>query len=160
MKTIKNLMFAAIAGILLSQTSVVRAANEHSDATITWTKHVTAFLPPGGDVFGTIAGVAGEDIGEGTVVGDAFWPIESLPGDKITFEAEYHFTGSKHSLTIRFRTVQSPDNSGVVVGVVTEGWLKGNVVTGTYTARTCDEGVNLTCFDGTFTIKKGTKAQN
>jgi hypothetical protein len=113
-----------------------------------------------GDIFATIAGVAAGDIGEGTVTGDAFRPIDPLDGGKITFEAEYHLVGAQHSLTIRFRAIQSPDLSGVVIGVVTEGWLKGNIVTGTYQGRACDEGVNFRCFDGTFTIKKGTKAQN
>ena len=65
-----------------------------------------------------------------------------------------------HSVTVHFTAVQAPNGSGVVSGVVTEGWLKDNVVEGHYTARSCDEGVNLTCFDGTFVIKKGSKAKN
>jgi hypothetical protein len=161
MKPIKNLIFAALAGILLSQASVTRADNrDNRDAIITVTKHVTAFLPPGGDIFGTIAGTAGGDVGTGTVIGDAFSPVEGLPDGSVTFEAEYHIVGSKHSLTIHFRTVQAPDNSGVLIGVVTDGWLKGNTVEGSYTARTCDEGVNSTCFDVIFVIKKGSKAKN
>ena len=158
-KIIKNLTLAAGAATLLFQTSITRAddARDNRDATITWTKHVTAFLPPGGEVFATIAGTAGGDLGDGTVIGDALSPLEFLPGGSLTFEAEYRFVGSKHSFTVHFRTVQAPDNSGVIIGVVTDGWLKGNVVIGQYTARSCDEGVNLTCFDGTFTIKKGSK---
>src|SRR6185503_3163140 len=130
---------------------------DHRDGIITWTKHVTAFLPPGMEIFATIAGTAGGDLGDGTVIGDAFSPVEALPDGSLTFEAEYRFVGSKHSLTVHFRTVQAPDNSGVITGVVTDGWLNGNVVTGHYTGRACDEGVNLTCFDGTFVIKKGSK---
>jgi hypothetical protein len=84
---------------------------------------------------------------------------EALAIDNLMSEAEYYFVGKKHSLTVRFRTVQAPDNSGVIIGVVTEGWLKGNVVEGHYTARSCEEGVNFTCFDGTFVIKKGSKAK-
>jgi len=161
MKIIKNLMFAVLAGILLFQASVARADNnrDQRDAIITWTKHVTAFFADG-EIFGTIAGTAGGDLGVGTVIGDAFNPIESLSDDKLTFEAEYHFTGSKHSLTVHFRTVQSPDGSGVITGVVTDGWLKGNVVEGHYTARSCDESVLSPCFDGVFIIKKGSKAKN
>jgi len=158
MKSIKNLAMIALAATSLILTSTTRADDEHSDATITWTKHVVAFLPPGGDIFGTIAGVAAGDIGSGTVSGDAFNPVAPLDGGKITFEAEYSFVGSKHSTTIRFRTVQAADGSGVIIGVVTDGWLKGNVVTGTYTFRPCDEGV-AGCFDGSFLIKKGTKAR-
>jgi hypothetical protein len=159
MKTIKNLMFAAIAGLLLSQTSVM-SADDHSDAIITWTKHITALFPPGGDVFGTIAGTAAGDLGIGTVTGEAFYPVDFVSGGSRAFEAEYHFAGSKHSFTVHFSAVQAPDGSGVVTGVVTDGWLKGNAMKGHYTAYSCDEGVNLTCFDGTFTIQKGTKAQN
>ena len=159
MKITKNLKLATVAATLLFQTSAIRA-DDNRDAIITWTKHVTAFLPPGGDVFGTIAGTAGGDLGTGTVIGDAFNPIEVVPGG-LTFEAEYHFVGSKHSLTVHFRTVQSlADNSGVIIGVVADGWLKDNVVEGRYTARACDEGVNLTCFDGVFVIKKGSKAKD
>jgi hypothetical protein len=164
MKTIKNLMFAAIAGILLSQTSVVRAADDHSDAIITWTKHVTEFLPPGGDIFATFEGPAGGDLGEGTIIGDAFNPREVLPNGSATFEAEYRFTGSKHSLTVLFRIVQGVDQNGVIrgvmTGVVTDGWLKGNVGEGHYTGYACEQGVNHLCFDGVFIIKKGSKHQD
>jgi hypothetical protein len=159
MKIIKSILLTAIAATILFQTSVSRA-DDHRDAIITWTKHVTAWLPPGGEIFATIAGTAGGDLGTGTVAGDAFNPVEALPDGRMTFEAEYRFTGSKHSLTVRFRSVMAPDNSGVVTGVVTDGWLKGNVITGRFTARSCDQGVDRICFDGTFIIKKGSKAQN
>ena len=137
MKIIKNLTFAGPGGsgghaaVPNFNHSRRRQDRDHRDAIITWTKHVTAFLPPGGEIFGTIAGVAGGDLGDGTLTGDAFNPVEVLPDGSITFEAEYHFIGSKHSFTVHFRTVQAPDNSGVITGVVTDGWLKGNVVVGT-----------------------------
>ena len=57
----------------------------------------------------TVAGVVGGDIGEGTMTGDAFDPVEVLPDGSVTFEAEYRLVGSKHSLTVRFRSVQAPD---------------------------------------------------
>jgi hypothetical protein len=157
MKKVKFLAMLALAVTSLFLTSTTtRADEEPSDAKITWTKHITAFLPDG-DIFATIAGEAAGDIGSATLTGDAFNPVAPLDGGRITFEAEYRFVGAKHSVTVRFRAIQSPDLSGVVVGVVTDGWLKGNVVTGTYQGRVCDEGVNLKCFDGTFLIKKGTK---
>jgi hypothetical protein len=156
MKTIKNLVMIAVAATSLLLTSTTRGDEEHSDATINWTKHVTAFLPPGGNMFATIGGVATGDLGEATLLGDALNPVRVVAGG-ITFEAEYRFVGAKHSLTMRFRVVQAPDKSGVMTGVVTDGWLKGHVMTGHYTARTCDEGVNLLCFDGTFLIKKSDK---
>ena len=161
MKIIKNILFAALAAMLLFQTSITRADDnrDHRDAIITLTKWVTAFFPPTEEIFATGVGVAGGDLGEGTLTLDAFSPVEVLPDGSITFEAEYRFIGSKHSLTVHFRTVQAPDNSGVIIGVVTDGWLKGNVVTGHYTARACELGVNFTCFDATFEIHKGSKAQ-
>jgi len=162
MKIIKHVTFAALAATLLFQTSIARADDnrDHRDAIITWTKHVTAFLPPGGEIFATIAGTAEGDIGDGIVMGEAFNPRVPLPGG-VTFEADYHFIGSKHSLTVHFRTVQGPDPSGVIRGVITgfvkDGWLKGNVVVGEYTGYACDQGVAGLCFDGTFVIKRGTK---
>ena len=166
MKIIKNILLAALAATVLFQTSITRADDnrDHRDAIITWTKHITAFLPPGGDIFATIAGTAEGDIGDAILMGDAFNPRELLPNGFVTFEADYHFIGSKHSLTVHFRTVQGPDPSGVVRGVITgfvkDGWLKGNVVEGEYMGYACPQGVNFTCFDGTFVIKKGSKAQN
>ena len=169
MNTIKNLKFAGLAALaalavtLLFQSSVTRADDnrDHRDAIITWTKHITAFLPPGGEIFATIAGTAEGDIGDATLVGEAFNPRDLLPNGFVTFEADYHFIGSKHSLTVHFRTVQGPDPSGVVRGVITgfvkDGWLKGNVVVGEYTGYACDQGVAGRCFDGTFVIKKGSK---
>jgi len=159
MKIIKHLTFAALAVTLLFQSSVTRADDnrDHRDAIITWTKHVTALLPPGGEIFATIAGTAEGDIGEGTVIGDAFNPREVLPNGSVTFEAQYRFVGSKHSCTVHFRTVQTPERSGVIIGVVTDGWLKGNVVVGEYQGYPCGQGVTFTCVDGTFVIKRGTK---
>ena len=81
MKIIKNLILAALAAMLLFQTSITRADDEgrdHRNATVTRTKWVTAFLPPGGEIFATIAGVAGGDLGDGTVIGDDFNPVEVL----------------------------------------------------------------------------------
>lgn len=166
MKITKNIQLAALAATVLFQTSITRADDnrDHRDAIITWTKYITAFLPPGGPVFATIEGTAEGDIGDGTVMGDALEPRVVLPDGSVTFEAEYHFIGWKHSLTVRFRTVQGRDQNGVITGVitgvVTDGWLKGNLVTGGYTGRSCDQGVTLTCFDGTFVILKATKAQD
>ena len=162
MKIIKNILLTAVAATVLFQTSAIRADDnrDRRDAVITITKHIPEFLPPGGDIFATVAGVVGGDIGEGTMTGNAFNPLELLPDGSITFEAEYRLVGSKHSLTLRFRSVQAPDKSGVFVGIVTDGWLKGNVLTGHYTARDCDQGANLTCFDIVLTIKKGSKAKH
>ncbi len=159
MKIIKNLTFAALAATLLFQTSVTRAADarDHRDATVTWTKWITSFYPDGPTgIFATIEGLSGGDIGDGTVTGEAITAVPR-PGGGFIVDAIYHFVGSKHSFTVHFQSVQEADNSGVVIGVVTDGWLKGNVVIGQYTGRTCDQGIAGVCFDGTFVIKKGSK---
>jgi hypothetical protein len=46
-------------------------------------------------------------------------------------EALYHFTGSRHSFTALVHVVQSGSANGstaVITGVVTDGWLEGNLV--------------------------------
>ena len=119
-------------------------------------------------MFATVAGISGGDIGDGIMTGEAFTPIVPLPGGAITFTADYHFHGSKHSLTVRFIVTQQPPNAdgviiGVVEGVVTEGWLKGNQVKGAYVGRPCGpgEGRGLSpCFDGSLEIERGTKHQD
>jgi hypothetical protein len=115
---------------------------------------------PGPEIFATIAGTAEGDIGDATLVGEAFNPRVMLTPTSVTFEADYHFIGSKHSCTVHFRTVQGPDPSGVIRGVITgfvkDGWLEGNVVVGEYHGYPCAEGTGV-CFDGIFVIEKGSK---
>jgi hypothetical protein len=156
----KNLAFAALAALtvaLVSLTSITRAdqtARDHRNATVTWTKWVTAWVTPtveNGMLFGTIAGVADGDIGVGTVTGEAFNKVS--PG---VFEADYHFVGSKHSMTVHFNIVQTGLN-GVAIGIVTEGWLKGNSVAATFVGYPCDSGITGVCFDGSLEIQRGSK---
>jgi hypothetical protein len=46
----------------------------------------------------------------------------------------------------------------VIIGVVTEGWLKGNLVQGEYTQIQCShDGITTDCFQGTLDILRGTK---
>ncbi len=169
MNTVKFLTVAAVAATLLSQTAVVRGDDDqnsnrdHRNAAVSWTKWVTDWPANDGltGVFGFIGGPAQGDIGEGSVTGEALNPREVLPdGSHLRFEADYHFRGSRHSLTVHFIVTQNlVDNSGVVEGVVTDGWLKGNHVTGQYTARACGEGEGdlSPCFEGTAEIERGSK---
>jgi hypothetical protein len=184
MKITNKLTFAALAVIavtLLLQIPITRAGDNgrhRRDATIAWTKWITQNIsPPGADgIFATIEGRAGGDIGEGTVTGEAFNAVATTQVDGTTttvttvFNAIYHFVGSKHSLTVHFDAVQTrvvnaagTTVSGLVSGVVTEGWLKGNVVEGEYTRYACPQqegSVNGFCFDGIFEIKRGSKAKD
>jgi len=113
---------------------------------------------------------------EGTVTGEAFNAVATTQVDGTTttvttvFDAVYHFVGSKHSFTVHFDAVQTKvvngagtTVSGLVRGVITEGWLKGNVVEGEYTRYACPQqegSVNGFCFDGIFEIKRGSKAKH
>ena len=167
MNIINKLTFAALAATLLFQTSITRADDEgrdHRNATVTWTKWVTAWFPQDGTGnAANLGGVVGGDVGDGIFTGEAL-TIDPQPDGSIVIEADYHFFGSKHSLTVHFQLIQKADENGVVTGlvsgVVTDGWLKGNLVIGHYTGRAChdEEGVGLSlCFDGTAEILRGSK---
>ena len=78
---------------------------------------------------------AGGDAGPGTFAGEVLkWDTS---GPVIEIVAVYHFTGSKHAFTAVVHVTQpktSPD--GVIVGVITDGWLKGHALKGRYTGIT------------------------
>ncbi|MHC1766313.1 MAG: hypothetical protein AB9869_18770 [Verrucomicrobiia bacterium] len=86
----------------------------------------------------------------------------------MSFEADYHFVGPKHAFTAHFAVTQHAPNPegvihGVLEGVVTEGWLKGNQVVGSYFSGPCGpgEGAGLSgCFHGTAEIERGSKNNN
>ncbi|MGZ8940180.1 MAG: hypothetical protein ACXW32_13315 [Limisphaerales bacterium] len=167
MKIIKNFTVAAaalIAATLLFQPSVTvadgrkdrgdqRGDRHRGTIKVNWTKHATEFFSPLGPtgLFATIAGSAGGDIGAGNVTGEAFRP-NPQPDGSLVFEAVYHFYGTEHSFTVHWNIVQKPDQSGVMRGVVTDGWMKGHKVAATYTGYACDQGVNQFCFDGALEI--------
>jgi hypothetical protein len=142
MKTFKNLKFvaltalAALAVTLLFQTPITRAddnrAHRGRDAEITFAKWVTAFP----NQPGLIANMEG--LGDGGAAGEGIFTGEVLKWDTsgpiIDLVAVYHFTGSKHAFTAVVQVTQpktSPD--GVIVGVITDGWLKGHALKGEYT---------------------------
>ena len=77
-------------------------------------------------------------------------------------EALYHFNGSKHSFTALVH-VEQTGLKAVIIGVVTEGWLKGNMVQGEYTQITCVQAPSSTsgtCFQGTLDIMRGSKSKD
>ena len=141
MKIIKSLTFAALTALavaLLSQTSITRAGDNGKrdghgqQATVAFTKWVTDFP----NQPGLIAKMEG--LGDGGAAGEGSFTGEVLKWDTsgpiIDIVAVYHFTGSKHAFTAVVHVTQpktSPD--GVIVGVVTDGWLKGHALKGEYT---------------------------
>ena len=174
MKTIKNLTLAGLAATLLFQTSITRAdpkegkARDHRNATVTWTKWVT-WETATPTVFAFVAGIVGGDVGDGTFTGEAHIRTPLPDGVSVLIEADYHFHGSKHSFTARIFALQTnilvngvvTGQVGVITGVVTDGWLKGNVLEGEYTRFSCPhDGPTPFCFDGTLEIKKGSKANH
>jgi len=171
MKIFKNLKFAALtalASTLLFQTQITRA-DDHDQkgdqndgaATVNFTKWVTVLFPPSG-IFADMAGViTGGDVGDGTFTGEALTRVVDPVTGVITVEAVYHLHGSKHSFTARILAVQQVagiGQTGVIIGVVTDGWLKGHAVEGGWTViAPCgyDGGVGIgNCFDLTLDIIK------
>ena len=46
----------------------------------------------------------------------------------------------------------------MIIGVVTDGWMKGNMVEGEYTQIKCShDNITTDCFQGTLDILRGTK---
>lgn len=129
--------------------------HDHRSAENTFTKWIT-ILP-------NMAGVVGGDVGRGTYAGEIlnFVPgVPSSPGAPGTptfIEAFYHFNGRNQSFTAHVYVTQF-DLKAVIIGVVTEGWLKGNIVQGEYTQIQCvHDHITTDCFRGTLDILRGTK---
>ena len=172
MKIIKNLTFAtlaALAATLLFQTSITRADNhgqrgndhergdrDHRDAKATFTKWVTAF-PNQPGLIANFAGVVGGAVGDGIFTGEL---LLYNPGPTVShFVAFYHFTGPKHSFTALVDVVQTgsgPGTKAVIVGVVTDEWLKGHAVKGEFTEGTCGTP-SMPCYTGTLQIDRDSK---
>lgn len=107
--------------------------------------------------FPNMAGFVGGDVGDGSYAGQ----IITISGDgtssvPLRITADYHFYGAQHSFTARLDIIQV-GASAVLTGAVTEGWLKGNLAEGEYTAIPCTEA-DGTCFQGTLDILRGSKA--
>jgi hypothetical protein len=127
-------------------------AGEHDrrNAENTFTKWITA-LP-------NMAGVVGGDVGRGTYSGEIlkFEPgvpsSPGVPGTPTFIEALYHFNGRTQSFTAHVYVTQL-DLKAVIIGVVTDGWLQGNLVEGEYTQIQCSHDKRTTdCFRGTLDI--------
>ena len=144
MNSIKRLTFAtlaALAGLLIQPST--RADNhgrgnddknkgERGEARATFTKWVI-----GGGPF--MEGVVGGDVGPGSFTGKVL-QFQDVPGPGgVTvrrIEAIYNFKGSKYSFTALVHVEQTGSGNGskaVIIGVVTDGWRKGQAIDGNYT---------------------------
>jgi hypothetical protein len=177
MKIIKNLALAALAVLavaLLCQTTITQADDhgrrggenergdrDHRAATVNFTKWITVISPRAG-VFADMAGViTGGEVGDGTFTGEALTRVADPDGNNITVEAVYHIQGSKHSFTTLIHAVQplkGVNQTGLITGVITDGWLKGQAVRGEWTViPPCgyQGGIGIgNCFNVTLEIER------
>jgi hypothetical protein len=150
-------LIAAVMLVALSLgagTALADGGRDHRNAENTFTKWITDFSA------GTMAGVVGGDVGDGTYAGQILaFSGTGTSSDPVMITADYHFHGARHSFTARVDIVQIGADA-VISGVVTDGWLKGNLAEGEYTQVTCnhDQITNDTCFQGTLDILRGTKS--
>jgi len=151
-------VITAVALLTLALGAGVASADggrDHRNAENTFTKWVTG--PGVAPVLANMAGVVGGDVGDGTFTGEVMSKTPNATGAVI--DAVYHFDGSRHSFTASVHVVQTGLHA-VIAGRVTEGWLKGNAVDGSYTQTTCGQSpaAGQTCFQGTLDILRGTKS--
>jgi hypothetical protein len=136
-------LLAGAALLILSLTPGVVSANDEWDRgnpENSFTKWVTNWP--------NMAGVVGGDVGRGTFAGEVLNYLPGAPGAPTFIEALYHFNGRNHSFTAHVYVTQL-DLKAVIIGVVTDGWLKGNTVEGEYTQIPCS---HVVCFQGTLDI--------
>jgi len=158
MKGIRTRAVAVIATVMLLSLSLgvgVAAADggrDHRNAENTFTKWITDFNA------GTMAGVVGGDVGDGTYAGQILtFGGTGTASDPVKITADYHFFGARHSFTARVNIVQIADHASIS-GVVTDGWLKGNLAEGEYAVVSCNhDGSSTDCFQGTLDILRGSK---
>ena len=168
MKIIKNLTFAglaALAATLLFQTSITRAddngkRDEHGQqAKVTFTKYVVN-IPNQPGLIANMVGAGAGDAGDVLFTGEVLSRVVDPNTGVITVVAFYHFTGSKHSFSAIIHAEQQVagiGQKGVIIGVVTDGWLKGHAVEGEWTViPPCyAPGTGLgNCFEVTLEIER------
>jgi hypothetical protein len=132
------LMLLALSGLLSPVAAVASGTVEQN----TFTKWIVTSP--------NMEGVVGGAVGEGSFAGEI---LKYTPGTTTMIEALYHFKGSIHSFSALLH-IEQTGLKAVIMGMVTEGWLKGSVVAGEYTQITTDQSPNGTAFRGTISIKR------
>jgi hypothetical protein len=149
MRSIRSRALALTAVTLLALslsagTALADGSRHHGDAHNTFTKWVTDWP--------AMAGTVGGDVGSGPFAGEV---LKYTPGTTTVIEALYHFSGSRHSFTALVH-VEQTGLKAVIIGVVTDGWLKGRPVEGKYDVVSCTHDATTTdCFQGTLDIARG-----
>ena len=96
-----------------------------------------------------MAGLVGGAVGDGSYTGEI---LKDTSGPVEVIESLYQFKGAKHSFTALVH-VEQTGLKAVIMGVVTEGWRKGNQVKGEYTQITSSQAPgDGTAFQGTLDI--------
>ncbi len=96
-----------------------------------------------------MTGVVGGAAGDGSFVGKV---LEFVPGPTTVVTATYQFVGSERPLTALVH-VEQTGLEAVITGVVTDGWGKGSLVTGSYSEIQCEhDGITTDCWRGSLNI--------
>jgi hypothetical protein len=136
-----------LAGVLMPVGVTAGAEQDKFTKENTFTKWITTFP--------NMAGIVGGAVGNGSYAGEI---LKFTPGTTTVIEALYHFNGARHSFTALVH-VEQTGLKAVIIGVVTEGWLKGNKAVGEYTQITCTQAPDGACFQGTLDIVVGTRPE-
>jgi hypothetical protein len=145
---------ATVALLTLSLGAGVASADGGRDsrhAETTFTKWVAGYP--------NMTGVVGGDVGTGTYSGTILSLVDT-PTSR-TINAIYRFTGSEYSFKALVHVVANGrvlGSTAVVTGVVTDGWLAGNVVSGGYEQIACTQAASGFCFRGWLDILRGTRS--
>ena len=157
------LAVAVLMTLTLGAAMAAADSRYHRNAENTFTKWITG--PGPAPIVASMAGIVGGDVGDGTFTGEVLTLVDNPAppvGDGTrVINAAYHFNGSRHSFSALMHVVATGHAFGdtaVLTGVVTEGWLAGNLISAEYTQGTCTHGgLTTTCFSGTLDILRGTK---
>jgi len=129
-------LIAGVAHLSLSTPKTASAAP--GDVTVTFTYWTT-------NAGGATSGTTKDGVGAGTVSGQY---LAYSPGPPATSTIQLQLTGSAHTMTIQINTVDA-----AVTGSVTDGWLKGQPLAGTYTAADpCAQGNDGKCYTIAFVV--------
>ncbi len=146
----------------MKSTQVASADSRSASADIIFTKWVTAETPVA-PVLAKMAGVVSGDAGAGLFAGDVLALSTSSNGNTTHLTALYHINGGKHPFTARLSVTQdNTKGTAVLNGVVTDGWMKGVRVSGTYqviypsgiTNSITSGPFSNYCFQGTLHIQR------
>jgi hypothetical protein len=148
---------AATSTALAMQATAADSSGGEGNVQVIFTKWVTS---PGVDpVKFNMAGVVSGDVGGGQYAGEVL-ELTSTEATT-TIKALYHLNGGAHQLTAQLTVIQdNKAGTAVLRGIVTDGWLKGARVKGTYQVIAPCGIVNAqngpfgdTCFQGTLRIQ-------